>query len=365
MSEGDYGIRAMSQSKELAVPVIPHHPPKPNNPAAHRIGLIGAGGVSDYHLKAYAAAGWNVVAIADHTLEQARVRRDAYFPSASVGSEGEALIRRADITILDITPHPAERMPLVRLALEAGKHVLSQKPFVLDLRDGEELVALAEAKKVKLAVNQNGRWAPHFHYLRQAVHSGLIGEVHSVDFNVQWDHTWVTGMERFESIPHLVLFDFAIHWFDIATCLLRPERAETVTALVATCSGQRFRPPALATVVIQYPRAQIRMSFNAHTLYGEEDVTTVVGSRGTLRSRGANLNDQPAVDVHLAKGQGRVPLVGRWLEDGFTGTMGELLCAIEEDREPENSARSNLPALELCFAALRSADQGGLPVKLT
>ena len=38
--------------------------------------------------------------------------------------------------------------------------------------------------------------------------------------------------------------------------------------------------------------------------------------------------------------------------------MGELLCAIEEDREPNNSARSNLKSLELCFAALKSADSG-------
>ena len=54
-------------------------------------------------------------------------------------------------------------------AIDAGKHILSQKPFVVDLDVGEELVAQAEARGVKLAVNQNGRWAPHFSYMRQAV----------------------------------------------------------------------------------------------------------------------------------------------------------------------------------------------------
>jgi hypothetical protein len=38
--------------------------------------------------------------------------------------------------------------------------------------------------------------------------------------------------------------------------------------------------------------------------------------------------------------------------------MGELLCAIEEDREPENSARGNLQSLALCFAAIASAREG-------
>lgn len=46
------------------------------------------------------------------------------------------------------------------------------------------------------------------------------------------------------------------------------------------------------------------------------------------------------------------------MPDGFRGTMGELLCAIEEGREPANSAANNLRTLELCFAALKSADTG-------
>ncbi len=363
-AEGDYGIRSTRPVGEIAAPAIHYAPPKPLYPGAHRIGLIGAGGVSDYHLKAYAECGWNVVAIADHVVERAKAKRDLYFPAADVESDGLALIRRDDITVLDITPHPEERLGLLRSALEAGKHVLSQKPFVLDLSAGDALATLAERRNVKLAVNQNGRWAPHFHYMRQAVAAGLIGEVRSIDFSVQWDHTWVAGIQRFEEIHHLILFDFAIHWFDITTCLMGWQRPDSVTASVLGFAGQRFAPPALASVIIHYPEAQVRMSFNAHTLHGEEDVTTVVGTKGTLRSRGPNLNNQPAMDVYLATGHVRVPLQGRWLEQGFMGTMGELLRSIEEDREPANTARSNLPCLELCFAALHSADQGGVPVRL-
>lgn len=87
-------------------------------------------------------------------------------------------------------------------------------------------------------------------------------------------------------------------------------------------------------------------------------MTTVVGTKGTLRSRGPGLNDQPAIEVHLAEGSVTVPLEGCWFESGFRGTMGELLCAIEENREPTHSARNNLHSLELCFAALASAETG-------
>ena len=85
-------------------------------------------------------------------------------------------------------------------------------------------------------------------------------------------------------------------------------------------------------------------------------MTTVVGAKGTLRSRGPGLNDQPEMHVFLEAGQCAVPLQGCWFDSGFQGTMGELLCAIEEDREPIHSARGNLKSLEVCFAALASAN---------
>ena len=47
-----------------------------------------------------------------------------------------------------------------------------------------------------------------------------------------------------------------------------------------------------------------------------------------------------------------------WFTNGFHGTMAELLCAIEEDRQPSNNAADNLDCLALCFAAVESAERG-------
>ena len=73
------------------------------------------------------------------------------------------MLTRDDIEVVDIATHPHERVAhSSKAAIAAEKHVLSQKPFVIDLDDGEKLVDLADKNNVKLAVNQNGRWAPHF-----------------------------------------------------------------------------------------------------------------------------------------------------------------------------------------------------------
>ncbi len=355
--DDDYGLSPGKQRKTIAAPAVDYKPHKPKsyNP---KIGLIGAGGISEFHLKNYKICGFDVAAIASRTRSKAEAKRDQFYPAADVYDDYRELLKRDDIEVVDVTPHPADRLPILRDALEAGKHVLSQKPFVLDLDGGEQLVALAERNGLKFAINQNGRWAPHFSYLRNAIADGLIGRVVSVDFSLQWDQTWIKGIPSFEKIRHMVLFDFAVHWFDITCCFMAGQTPTGVFASAVRYPEQIYQPPALGAAIVDYPEAQVRVAFNAHTRLGEEDVTTVVGTKGTLRTRGPGLNDQPQVEVHLENGSVNVPLQGSWFESGFQGTMGELLCAIEENREPVHSARNNLKSLELCFAALHSADTG-------
>lgn len=357
----NYGLSAEKASRQISPPDIHYLPRKPKsyNP---NIGLIGAGGISEYHLKNYQEFGLKVVAIASRTPSKAIVRRDQFYPEAKVYDDYRKILERDDIEVVDITPHPHDRLPILKAALQAGKHVLSQKPFVLDLDEGRELVNLAKAHGVKLAVNQNGRWSPHFSYMREAIRSGLVGRPLSVDFSLQWDQTWIAGNPGFENIHHMVLFDFAVHWFDIAASFMQGQKAQSVYASALKYDEQRFTPPALAACIINYAQAQVRMSFNAHTTLGEEDVTTIVGTKGTLRSRGRGLNEQPHMEIYTEEGEVKVPLEGCWFDNGFKGTMGELLCAIEEKREPSNSAEDNLKSLELCFAALESADQNKIKV---
>jgi predicted dehydrogenase len=339
----------------MTAPALPYLPPRPRQ-YRPRIGLIGCGGISEYHLRAYQALGLEVAALCDVNLARAEQRRREFYPAAAVFSDYRDLLRRDDLAVIDIALHPNERVAAIEAALRARKHVLSQKPFVLDLEVGARLVALADEMGVTLAVNQNGRWAPHFAWMTAAIRAGLIGEVASADFTVQWDHTWTAGTP-FEEIHHLVLFDFGIHWFDMAAQFLRGRQATRLTASATRTRFQKMKPPMLAQVTIEYPGAQVRLNFNGHVKHGQEDRTVVCGGAGTLRSWGPSLSNQTVV-LHAAEGDAAAALEGTWFTKGFQGTMAELLCAIEDGRDPSHSARNNLASLELCFAALASADSG-------
>ena len=354
-SSSGYGLSAIETTAAITAPTLAYLPPRPRT-YRPKIALIGCGGISEYHLRAYVAMGLDVVALCDREMARAEKRRTEFYPAARVYPDFRDVLARDDIDVVDLALHPLERSTVIEAALRARKHVLSQKPFVLDLSAGERLVALADQQGVKLAVNQNGRWAPHFSYLSAAIDAGLVGELTTIDCTLQWDHTWTAGTP-FDAVHHLVLFDFGIHWFDIVTRLLRGRPARRVWASVTRTHHQMMKPPILGHVAIDYDGAQARLAFNGHVIHGQEDRTVVCGTQGTLRSAGPSLSEQ-SVTLHTAAGRATAKLDGTWFTSGFQGAMGELLCAIEDNREPSHGARDNLASLALCFAALASADSG-------
>jgi len=352
-SDINYSLRS-SPAGRMPAPRLPY---KPRGPKRYRpnIALIGCGGITKNHLTAYKKAGYPVVALCDVVLQRAKRRKAEFFPEAKVYRDWRDVLARDDVDVVDLAAHPLQRAPMIEASLEAGKHVLSQKPFVLDLDFGLRMVDLADRKGVKLAVNQNGRWAPHFSYIRQAVRAGLIGEVSAAHLSVHWDHSFIKGTE-FEKIKHLILYDFGIHWFDLLSCFLPGRRPERVYASTARTASQPIEPPLLAQALVEYDGAQASLAFDAHTRFGPQDRTYVTGSGGTLASIGPDLRHQK-VTLTTAEGQASPRLHGCWFPDGFHGTMGELLLSIEEDREPENGARENLESLALSFAAVASAER--------
>ena len=337
-----------------AAPDLPYRPPMPRA-YRPRIGMIGTGGISASHLDAYRAAGWEVASLWNRTRAKAEERAAEYCPSASVEDDWEGIVADDSIDVIDVTLHPEHRTPIIEAALEAGKHVLSQKPLVTDLDEGQRLVKLAENHGVKLAVNQNGRWSPHMAWMREAVRAGLIGDVLSVHASIHWDHGWTAGTP-FDEVRDLVLYDFGVHWFDFVVSLVG-ERAERALATAAMARGQTNKMPLLAQALVRMEGGQASLIFDGGAPHGARDTTYIAGAMGSLVSEGPDLGTQ-SVTLTTEDGIARPNLEGTWFNDGFRGAMGELLCAIEDQRAPDNSARGNLTTLALAFAAIESRRTG-------
>jgi predicted dehydrogenase len=351
--EPNYSLQPREVDRRFEAPALSYRPPMPRH-YRPKVGLVGCGGIAATHLAAYRKAGFHVAALCSRTAETAAARQKEFFPDAEIFTNFDALLRRDDIEVLDLVPHPEHRAPMIERALTAGKHVLSQKPFVVDLDLGQRLCDMADERGVRLAVNQNGRWAPHLSYLREAVRAGVLGAPLTARVAIAWDHNWIKPL-AFDRIHHILLYDFAIHWFDFVVSVFPEKAAHAVYANVTRSAGQTATPPLLAQSLVEFEDAQASLVFDGNARFGAEDRTTIVGTLGTARSAGPSLSDQ-TVTCYTADGWFSPALEGTWFVEGFQGTMGELLSAIEENRQPSNNARDNLRSLSLCFAAVRSAD---------
>lgn len=354
MSKAEAHSLATQAAPRAKAPKVDYLPPMPKDRSLP-IALVGAGGIASAHLDAYRQAGFNVRVIASPNFTHALARRDAFFPKAEATDDVAGTIGRDDIAVVDLTPHPEVRAPLIEAALDAGKHVLSQKPFVVDLGLGERLADLADSRGLMLAVNQNGRWAPHLSFMRNGVHQGLIGTVQSVHIAMQWNHGWVAGTAH-DRVDDLILYDFAIHWFDFLTSLIGGA-ATSVFSTRARATAQEAKPPLLAQSLVEFPGGQAALLFDGATRFGPRDRIVVTGTEGTLDSEGPDLGRQRLTYTN-AVGVSHPRLTGTWFNDGFAGAMGALLQAVETGVPPSHNARDNLQSLALAFAAVASSHRG-------
>lgn len=323
---------------------------------AHGIALVGCGGIGRLQLDAYRRAGWNVVVLCDAALASAESARDDFYPLAEATDDYDAVLARSDVTVVDLAVHTDIRPGMVRKAILAGKHVMSQKPFVETLREGEDLARLAEDQGVTLAVNQNGRWAPHFHALRSVVESGRLGDVVVADFAAYWPHDVHTEHHRLGRDPNLVLYDFAIHWFDLVACLFPNQPATSVYAVTSARPGQLVPVPTLASVLINIGGAQVSILMRASARCEDTGSYHVVGTRGAAVLYGGALGGQ-RLDI-VTEDAAHMTIEGAWFPNALIGSMAELLRAVETGEQPATHPRSSLTGLALCFAAIESAATG-------
>jgi len=342
----------MTTDVELAAPAyLPRR--VPGSPT--RIGLVGCGFISGMHLAAYRDAGYHVTVLCDRTLAKAEARRDEFFPDAEATDDYEAFLARDDVDVVDIATHVNGRPELVRRALRTGHHVLSQKPFVRDLDEGAELVALAREVDRVLAVNHNGRWAPHFAAALAVIRRGDIGEVVSADFAVYWPHDKEFADDpHFSTMQDLVVFDFGIHWFDIIGQMLAGAGPATrVYAAERKRPGAVIAVPTDVEVLIEYSQAAATILFRAASPRRESGGFRIEGTRGTIVHFGESLGGSDLV-IETDAGQLRIDLEGTWFSNGMLGAMSEVLWAVQEQTTPSNDAETALAGLELAYAAQES-----------
>jgi predicted dehydrogenase len=139
------------------------------------IGIIGVGFGAQVHVPAFRSEGWDIAAICSRSRDKAQKAADeAGIPS--VYTDPMELIQRDDLAAVAIITPPGAHHPLSIAALNAGKHVLCEKPFALDAKQGEEMLAAAEKSGKTAMIAHEFRHTPQRAYIRQLVAEDYIGK---------------------------------------------------------------------------------------------------------------------------------------------------------------------------------------------
>ena len=155
-----------------------------------RVGVLGAGAwARGAHLPGYRRdPRCRLVAIADTEIDRAQsAAREFDIPVAV--ADARELLTRDDIDLVDVCTPSHTHFELAWSALEAGKHVLCEKPVAYDFRDTQRAAALARRKGLKTKVGLTFRYSPAMRYMRELVADGFIGTpfiFNGYEQNSQW-----------------------------------------------------------------------------------------------------------------------------------------------------------------------------------
>jgi len=279
-----------------------------------RVGLVGYGFAGQtFHAPVLSAVpGLELAAVA--SSQPHKVHAD--WPGVAVVPDVSALVGRRDIDLVVVATPNAQHHPVAKAALEAGKHVVVDKPFTLDVAEARELESLSRRNKRLLAVYQNRRFDSDFLTLKELLASGELGrpvylESHFDRFRPEVKERW-----REQAVPGAGLWvDLGSHLVDQAVQLFgRPDTIQLDTAVL--------RDGAVVEdyfhAVLRYeagPHAPLRVVLHSTTLAAQAAPRYIVhGTLGSYVKHGVDTQED-------ALRAGRRPPAEGWGADPLDGEL--------------------------------------------
>lgn len=251
-------------------------------------------------------------------------------------------------------------------ALEAGKHVLVEKPLAPTLADAQAMVDAAATANRTLMVSQNYRFYPAARAAATLVAAGALGAVGAVRVAFRkYNNVAPAGTNPYYALADPLLLDMSIHHFDLMRFVLGQEPV-SVSCHAWNPAWSHFDDPASAVATVVFDGGAVVdyqgswASTAEPTLWAGEWVIECEGGTIAWTGRDNTTLDGESVVVHPLDGAA----YALDLEPGDAfdrlGSVSEFRSAIAAGREPITSGRANVATLGLTLGAIESS-RTGLP----
>ena len=193
-----------------------------------KIGIIGAGGMAQYHVAGFRQANADIVAIADLNEAAAKKTADEYGITQVFDKVEDMLEKVPEIDAVSVIVPNKFHAPLAIQALKAGKHVFCEKPPALNAAQMQEMIDAESASGKRLMFNFNNRARPESYAMKQYIENGVVGKINSAQ--AKWiRRTGIPGFGGWFTTKDMAgggpLIDL-LHMIDLAMFLMEyPEPA--------------------------------------------------------------------------------------------------------------------------------------------
>ena len=291
-----------------------------------------------------------------------------WYPGLQATASLSQALADDDVEAVAVATPVASHYAIVRQALEAGRHVLVEKPLALTVREGSELVELAEARGLRLMVDHTFCYTGAVRKIGELIAAGELGEL------LYFDSVRV-NLGLFQSDVN-VLWDLAPHDLSIMDFVLPPElRPVAVSAHGVDAMGTGYASVAYLALTFDRP---VIGHLHANWLSPVKVRKVLVG--GTRKmivwddtnpaelvkvyDKGVDVgqDDKAAVLVAYRHGAATAPVIDH--TEPLLLMVREFAAAIREDRQPLTDGQAGLRVLRVLEAADRSLARGGESVPL-
>lgn len=335
-----------------------------------RVAILGAG-IGAQHLTAYRALPdrFEVLTLCDRERDRA-AQAAAGGAIPAIETDLDAALDDPSIDLIDICLPPALHFQVAKRALEAGKHVVCEKPLVGSLREVDELADLAQARARVLAPVFQYRYGPGLAALKSLIANGLAGKPFVASLETHWnrgaDYYAVPWRGTWSGENGGAILGHAIHSHDLLCYVLGP--VARVSAAIAT----RVNPIETEDCgAVQFTMENGALATSSITLGAADNTTRLRFCFAGLTAESGSLPYTPAEDTwrFLARDpdrQGEVDAIvasAITAKAGFVGFFAALADAIRGAPGDDVTVQDGRRSIELVTAIYRSA-RGGVPVDL-
>lgn len=328
-----------------------------------RIGIIGTGAIADAHIRGYQEfpEQCRIVALADVAPGRAAAKAAAFDLTDAAGYDDPAdLIGSGEVDLVSIATPPSTHAPLSIAALDAGLHVLVEKPMAPSLEDCDAMLEAQRRSGTVLSVVAQNRFRDDMTLLKDVLDSGLLGSVSHVDIDSAWWRglpyydLWWRG--TWESEGGGSTLNHAIHHIDLMLWLLgRPSEA---IAMLANAQHDNADVEDLSVAVLRYGRGLARLTSSV-VHHGEEQAIVIQGEHARI-SQPWRVTAERSTPEGFPAAEGDTALVARiealaadrtrLRHEGHAGQIADVLGAIAEGRDPVSRGEDGRNALEVVTA---------------